>query len=296
MRTRLTCACSDPTGVHEVERIRLPEYTDQVWHGYLPEAKPGLLYGYRVHGPYNPHAGHRFNPYKLLLDPYARAIEGALRWSDANYGYRVGSTREDLSFDRRDNARNMPKCRVIDAAFTWGEDRRPRTSWEQSVILEAHVRGLTMRHPDVAFNRRGSFAGLAAPAVLDYLVGLGITAIELLPVYAGIHDRPLVQQGLNNYWGYNTIGYFAPDPRFLSFGDIVEVKTTIRRLHDVGIEVLLDVVYNHTAEGNQLGPTVSFRGIDNLSYYRLEPDRRYYTDHSGCGNTLNLDHPRCSSW
>jgi isoamylase len=282
----------DATGQHEVARIRLPEYTDQVWHGYLPDARPNLLYGYRVHGPYRPQDGHRFNPNKLLLDPYAKATHGIIRWSDAHFGYRVGSPREDLSMDRRDNARGMPKCRVVDTAFTWGNDRSPRVPWEETIILEMHVRGMTMRHPGVDEARRGTFSGLTSPPVLDYLLQLGVTAVELLPVHAFVDDRHLVQRGLVNYWGYNTISFFAPEPRYLATGIISDFKSAVKRLHDAGIEVILDVVYNHTGEGNHLGPTLCFRGIDNASYYRLEPDRRYYTDYTGTGNTLNLDHPR----
>jgi isoamylase len=282
----------DATGQHQAACLRLPEYTDQVWHGYLPDARPNLLYGYRVHGPYRPQDGHRFNPHKLLLDPYAKAIHGAIRWNDTLFGYRVGSPREDLSFDRRDNARSMPKCRVVDTAFTWDDDRRPRTPWEETIILEGHARGLTMRHPGIDPARRGSFAGLASPPVIDYLLQLGITAVELLPIHAFVDDRHLVQSGLTNFWGYNTVGFFAPDPRFLSDGTIADFKTAVHRLHDAGIEVILDVVYNHTGEGNHMGPTLCFRGIDNASYYRLDSDRRFYTDVTGTGNTLNLDHPR----
>jgi glycogen operon protein len=284
----------DSNGQHETARIRLPEYTDQVWHGYLPDARPGQLYGYRVHGPYRPHDGHRFNPHKLLLDPYAKALHGTIRWSDTHFGYRIGTRpeREDLTFDRRDNARLMPKCCVVDTAFTWGDDRPPNVAWPETVILEMHVRGMTMRHPGVDDTRRGTFAGLVSPAVIDYLVALGVTAVELLPVQAFANDRWLVQRRLSNYWGYNTIGFFAPEPRYLTNGHITEFKTTVKRLHDAGIEVLLDVVYNHTGEGNHLGPTLSFRGIDNASYYRLEGDKRFYTDSTGTGNSLNLDHPR----
>jgi isoamylase len=282
----------DATGHHEVARIRLPEYTDQIWHGYLPDARPNLLYGYRVYGPYRPQHGHRFNPYKLLLDPYAKAFHGSVRWSDAHFGYRVGSPREDLSFDRRDNSRSMPKCRVVDTAFTRTENHRLHTPWEETIILEAHVRGLTMRHPGVDSTRRGTFAALAAPPIIDYLLQLGVTAVELMPIHAFVDDRHLMQNELVNYWGYNTIGFFAPDPRFLVNGFFSDVKTAVMRLHDAGIEVLLDVVYNHTGEGNHLGPTLSFRGIDNAAYYRLESDRRFYTDYTGTGNTLNLDHPR----
>jgi isoamylase len=282
----------DPQGQREIRRLRLPEYTDQVWHGYLPEARPGLLYGYRVHGPYDPRNGHRFNANKLLVDPYARSIRGPLRWNDAHFGYRAGSSRDDLSFDRRDNARGMPKSEVVEGAFTWGEDRPPRTPWEETVILEAHVKGLSQHHPAVEPRHRGSFAGLASAPIIDHLVGLGITAVELMPIQWFANDRTLVQNGKVNYWGYNTLGFFAPDPRFLAGGRIEEMKTAIRRLHKAGIEVILDVVYNHTAEGNHLGPTLSFRGIDNASYYRLAADRRFYTDYTGTGNTLNLRHPR----
>src|SRR5947209_1464211 len=282
----------DRTGQSEQSRIALPEYTDEVWHCYLPEARPDQLYGYRVYGPYDPAAGHRFNPNKLLLDPYAKALAGQLRWNDVVYGYRVGSPREDLAFDRRDSARHMPKCRVVETAFTWNDDRQPHTSWEETIILEMHVRGFTMKHPAVDMQERGTFAALAAPAVIDYLVELGVTAVEFLPVHAAVSDRHLVSRGLSNYWGYNTIAFFAPDPRFQPGGAIAEFKTAIKRLHEAGIEVILDVVYNHTGEGNHLGPTLSFRGIDNLSYYRLQDDRRFYQDFTGTGNTLNLDHPR----
>jgi isoamylase len=282
----------DHSGHHEQSRIVLPEYTDEVWHGYLPEVRPDQLYGYRVYGPYDPSNGQRFNHNKLLLDPYAKALHGQLQWSDVVFGYRVGGPREDLGFDRRDSARFMPKCRVVETAFTWHDDHPPRKAWEESIILELHVRGFTMMHPEVDPARRGSFAGMATPAVIDYLVELGVTAVELLPVHAAVPERMLTQRKLTNYWGYSSIGFFAPDPRFLPTGTIAEFKTMAQRLHDAGIEVFLDVVYNHTSEGNHLGPTLSFRGIDNLSYYRLEEDRRYYTDYTGTGNSLNLDHPR----
>ena len=282
----------DRSGAREEARITLPEYTDEVWHAYLPDARPNLLYGYRVHGPFDPANGHRFNANKLLIDPYAKALQGRLRWGDAVFGYRLGSPREDLSFDRRDNARNVLKCRVVESAFTWGDDRRPQIPWEETIILELHVRGITNRHPEIAAAHRGTFAGLASPAMIDYLVDLGVTAVELLPIQAAIDDRHLVERGLVNYWGYNTIAYFAPDPRFLPTQSIAGFKTAVKRLHDAGIEVILDVVYNHTGEGNHLGPTLSFRGIDNACYYRLEADRRFYYDVTGTGNTLNLDHPR----
>ena len=282
----------DRAGHHETARIVLPEYTDEVWHGYLPEARPDQLYGYRVYGPYDPANGHRFNANKLLLDPYAKALHGQVQWNDVLFGYRVGGPREDLAFDRRDSARFMPKCRVVETAFTWRDDRPPRTAWEESIILELHVRGFTMTHPEVDPAQRGNFVALASPPVIDYLVELGITAVELLPVHASVPERQLAQRRLTNFWGYNTIAFFAPDPRFLPTGIIAEVKTAVQRLHDAGIEVFLDVVYNHTGEGNHLGPTLSFRGIDNLSYYRLTDDRRYYQDFTGTGNTLNVDHPR----
>jgi isoamylase len=282
----------DRSGNREEARIALPEYTDEVWHAYLPDARPNLLYGYRVYGPFDPSNGHRFNPNKLLIDPYAKSLQGRLRWSDALFGYRVGSQRADLSFDRRDNARQIPKCRVVEPAFTWGDDRRPQTPWEETIILELHVRGITIMHPDVEPVHRGTFAGLASPAMIDYLLEMGVTAVELLPIHAAVDARPSSEHGLSNYWGYNSIGYFAPDPRFLATNSIAGFKTMVKRLHDAGIEVILDVVYNHSGEGNHLGPTLSFRGIDNASYYRLDTDRRFYQDVTGTGNTLNLDHPR----
>jgi glycogen operon protein len=281
----------DPRGRREIARIQLPEYTDEIWHGYLPDARPGMLYGYRVSGPYEPERGHRFNHHKLLLDPYAKALFGKLRWTDAHHGYRIGSKNDDLSFDRRDNASAMPKCVVVEEAFTWGEEHRPAVPWTETVFYELHVRGFTMQHPGVAPALRGTFAGLAAPAVIEYLHELGVTAVELLPVHAFFDDRRLVEQKLRNYWGYNSIGFFAPDPRYVT-SDPNEFKTMVKHLHEAGIEVVLDVVYNHTAEGNHLGPTFSFKGIDNASYYRLAEDPRYYDDVTGTGNTLDLRHPR----
>jgi glycogen operon protein len=281
----------DARGRRELERIPLTEYTDEVWHGYLPDARPGTLYGYRVWGPYDPARGHRFNHHKLLLDPYAKGLAGTLRWSDAHYGYRIGSHREDLSFDRRDNASGMPKCMVVESAFTWGADRRPAVPWTQTVFYELHARGFTIQHPAVAPALRGTFAGLASPDVIAYLKDLGVTTLELLPVHAFVDDRRLVEAKLRNYWGYNSIGFFAPEQRYLQ-GDPNEFKTMVKHLHEGGLEVVLDVVYNHTAEGNQLGPTFSFKGIDNASYYRLAEDQRYYDDTTGTGNTLDLRHPR----
>ncbi len=290
---RVELCLFDGKGRREIQRIPLQEQTDQVWHGYLPEARPGLLYGYRVHGPYQPEQGHRFNPNKLLLDPYAKDIHGELRWSDAHFGYRIGSKREDLSFDRRNNASGMPKCRVIDPAFTWGDDRPPNTPWHDTVIYELHVKGLSHLHPEVPPRLRGTYAGLASEPVIDHFKHLGVTAVELMPVHALVDDRHLVARGLRNYWGYNSIGFFAPDSRYSASGHISEFKTMVKSLHAAGIEVILDVVYNHTAEGNQWGPTLSFRGIDNAAYYRLMPDGpRHYMDYTGCGNTLNMMHPR----
>jgi len=283
----------DAKGRREIERIPLPEQTDQVWHGYLPQIRPGQLYGYRVHGPYAPEDGQRFNANKLLLDPYAKSIVGRMAWSDAHFGYRVGHRREDLSFDRRDSAAGMPKCQVIDSAFTWGDDRPPAIPWHDTVIHELHVKGYTQQHPEVPPNLRGTYAGLATAPVIAHLKKLGVTAVELMPVHAFIDDRHLVEKDLRNYWGYNSVGFFAPDSRYLASGQISEFKTMVKSLHSAGIEVILDVVYNHTAEGNQLGPTLCFRGIDNAAYYRLMPEaKRYYRDYTGCGNTLNMLHPR----
>jgi len=283
----------DRLGRRETQRIDLPERTGQMWHGYLPEARPGLLYGYRVHGPYDPARGQRFNPNKLLLDPYARDIFGGIRWSDAHFGYRIGNRFEDLGFDRRDDATGMPRCRVVDPAFTWGDDRPPRRPWNETVIYELHVRGFTILHPDIPPPLRGTYAGLATAPVIAHLLALGVTAVELMPVHTAVNDRHLVSKGLSNYWGYNSIGYFAPDARYSASGSIKEFKSMVKMLHAAGIEVILDVVYNHTAEGSELGPTLSFRGLDNTAYYRLAPDEpRYYRDYTGCGNTLNMQHPQ----
>jgi glycogen operon protein len=283
----------DDSGRREIQRIELRERTDQVWHCYLPEARPGLLYGYRVSGPYQPDRGHRFNPHKLLLDPYAHQVVGNLKWSDALFGYTIGHRREDLSFDRRDSAGGMPRCRVIDRAFSWGDDRRPDIPWHEMVIYELHVGGYTRLHPEMPPPLRGTFAGLCYPPVVEHLRRLGVTTIELMPVHAFVDDRRLVEQGLRNYWGYNTIGFFAPDMRYSASGKVAEFKTMVKTLHSAGMEVILDVVYNHTAEGNHCGPTLSFRGIDNASYYRLVGDNpRYYQDYTGCGNTLDMQEPR----
>jgi glycogen operon protein len=291
--TKVELCLFDSSGRRELERIVLPEYTDEVWHGFLPDVRPGQLYGYRVHGPYAPEAGHRFNPHKLLLDPYALELRGDIRWHDAVFGYRIGNSRGDLAMDRRDSAFVMPKCVVIDPAVTWGGDIRPRTPWQDTIIYEAHVKGMTARSGSLPDQLRGTFGGLADPSVIDHFVKLGITAVELMPAQGFFDDRHLIERGLRNYWGYNTIGFFAPAPRYLSPGsNLHEFKLMVRRLHEAGIEVILDVVYNHTAEGNHMGPTLSFRGIDNASYYVLADDPRYYFDTTGCGNTMNLRHQR----
>src|SRR5216683_2332175 len=283
----------DESGKREILRVPLAEQTDMVWHGYLPEVRPGQLYGYRVHGPYAPEKGHRFNHHKLLLDPYGKQIQGAIRWSDSHFGYRVGHKQEDLSFDRRDDAAGMPKNRVIDSAFTWGTDAPPRIPWHETIIYELHLKGFTKCHPDVPEHLRGTYAGLATAPMIEYLTHLGVTSIELMPVHSFVDDRRLVERGLRNYWGYNSIGFLALEPRYLATDSINEFKTMVKTLHSVGLEVILDVVYNHTAEGKHLGPTLSLKGIDNSAYYRLVPDnQRYYTDYTGTGNTLNMQHPR----
>lgn len=289
--TRVELCLFDPSGKQELERITLPEKTNEIWHGYLPEVHPGLIYGYRVHGPYEPDAGHRFNPNKLLIDPYAKQLVGRIRWSEELFGYTIGHSDKDLSFDERDSAPFIPKCRVIDPAFTWGRDRRPATPWDKTIIYETHVRGYTKLHPDIPKPLRGTFAGLARPEVVKYIRDLGVTAVELLPIHAFVQDQVLVDKGLSNYWGYNSIAFFAPHAPYLSSGKIQELKETIAHLHAAGLEVIMDVVYNHTAEGNELGPTLSMRGIDNASYYRLMPDqKRYYINDTGTGNTMDLGH------
>jgi glycogen operon protein len=290
---RIELCLFDPTGKREIARLDLPECTDEIWHGYLPNARTGQIYGYRAYGPHSPQDGHRFNQHKLLLDPYAKRFAGALRWSDALFGYRISSTRADQSLDRRDSAPAMLKAVVSEDMFDWGDDRPPNIPWSHTVIYETHLRGLTILRQDIRANERGTFAALADPNVIGYLRRLGITAIELLPIHAFIQDRHLVEHGLKNYWGYNPIGFFAIEPRYLSDGTRNEMRIAIRRLHAAGIEVILDVVYNHTAEGNEFGPTLCFRGLDNASYYRLVPDnRRHCIDETGTGNTLNLSHPR----
>ena len=283
----------DPGGRHEIKRYSLSENTDGVWHGYLPGVVEGQLYGYRVHGPYEPANGHRYNANKLLLDPYARKLSGSLRWSDALFGYRMHSPRGDLSFDRRDSAFAMPKGVVTVDRFDWGDDRHPRTPWRYTSIYEMHVKGFTKLLPGVRERERGTFAALGSPAAVEYLRALGITAVELLPIHAYLDDRMLVDRGLINYWGYNTLSFFAPEARYLYDGGLDQVKTAIKHLHAAGIEVILDVVFNHTCEGSELGPTLSLRGFDNAAYYRLVGDNaRYSINDTGCGNTVNFSHPR----
>jgi len=275
----------------ETRRIAMTEQTDMVWHIYLPDARPGWLYGYRVHGTYDPLSGHRFNPNKLLIDPYAKEIARTIQWHDAMFAYTAG---EGLGADTRDNAAFAPLGKVIDPAYSWGNDKPPRHPWHETLIYETHVKGLTARHPEVPETLRGTYSGLIAEPVIKHLQTLGVTAVELMPVHHHIDDRFLVKKGLSNYWGYNTLSYFAPDLRYSSgtMNPVDEFKLMVRTLHAKGIEVILDVVYNHTAEGNQFGPTLSLRGIDNLSYYRVDPNAKdRYIDYTGCGNTLNMTQP-----
>ncbi len=290
------CLFDSADATAESDRIRMTLQTDLVWHAYLPDARPGQLYGYRVEGPYQPEAGHRFNPAKVVIDPYARAVGRSVRWDDSVFGYRIGAAAADLSRDERDSAGFAPLAAVVDHSFEWSSDRAPRTPWHETVIYEAHVKGLTYLHPDIPPHLRGSYAALGLPPIIEHLQQLGVTAVELMPVHHHSYDRHLVERGLTNYWGYNTLCFFAPDIRYSpppDAGDAVrEFKMMVRAMHAAGIEVILDVVYNHTAEGNQLGPTLSLRGIDNSAYYRLANEKRYYVDFTGCGNTLNAQHPR----
>jgi isoamylase len=291
------CLFDSPEATEESERIVMPEQTDNVWHIYLPGVQPGQLYGYRVHGPYEPEAGHRYNPHKLVIDPYARALTGDLIWNDAVYGFQLGGSYEDLTLDERDSAAYIPRCVVIDPAFDWDGDRSPATPLHKSIIYELHVKGFTKLHPEVPEPLRGTYAGLANPAVIEYLQSLGVTAIELLPIHEHADERFVADKGFVNYWGYNTLGYFAPDKRYSSAGSrgeqVREFKAMVKTLHAAGIEVILDVVYNHTAEAGRTGPTLSLRGIDNLVYYRQVPGHlREYIDYTGCGNSLSMLHPR----
>jgi glycogen operon protein len=294
--TKVEVCLFDEKGEREIERMALPEYTNEIWHGYIAGLGPGAIYGYRVHGPYEPEAGHRFNPNKLLLDPYARAHFGDLEWNPACFGYTIGAEGDDLTFDERDSAPFVPKCVVVDPNFDWHrESAWAAVPWDRTIVYEAHVRGYTKRHPAVPEHERGTFAGLRNKEVIDYIKSLGVTSVELLPVHTFINDSQLLEKGLTNYWGYNSIGFFAPDPRYASdrARSLQEFKEMVARFHDAGLEVILDVVYNHTAEGNERGATLSFKGIDNKSYYRLMPDQpRYYINDTGTGNTLNLSHAR----
>ncbi|HMV89154.1 MAG TPA: glycogen debranching protein GlgX [Cyclobacteriaceae bacterium] len=279
----------------EKHRIKLTERTHQIWHGYIPDLKPGQLYGYRVSGPYEPQNGHRYNPNKLLIDPYAKAVAGIINWDDSLFGYDVNSEEKDLSFSESDSAPFIPKSVVIDDSFDWEDDKAPKTGYHHTIIYEAHVKGLTKQLAGIPENLRGTYAGVGHPKTIEYLKSLGITAIELMPVHHFVSDRHLKEKGLNNYWGYNSIGFFAPDARYSGSGvrgeQVTEFKEMVKSLHKAGIEVILDVVYNHTAEGNELGPTLSFKGIDNASYYRLMEDKRYYNDYTGTGNTLSANLP-----
>lgn len=290
------CLFNSTTEKHETHRIKLKERSNHVWHTYIPELQPGQLYGYRVYGPYEPHQGHRFNPNKLLIDPYAKAVSGTIQWHDSLFAYQIGHPDEDLSFSETDSAPFVPKSVVIDARFNWEGDEHPKIPYHQTIIYETHVKGFTKLHPSIPENIRGTYAAIAHPASIEYLKKLGINAIELMPVHHFITDRHLRENNLTNYWGYNSIGFFAPDVRFYSGdgstgGQVREFKNMVKALHKAGIEVILDVVYNHTGEGNHLGPTVSFRGIDNKCYYRLTDDRRFYMDYTGTGNTLNARLP-----
>lgn len=289
------CLFDSAMGATQSVIVDMTERTHQLYHVYVPGLKPGQLYGYRVHGPYDPANGNRFNPAKLLIDPYAKAIAGTIEWDDSLFGYEVGNPEEDLKISNTDSAPFLPKCVVIDSSFDWEGDRPPKVPYHQSIIYETHVKGFTKLHPSIPEEIRGTYAGLAHPATIEYLKQLGVTAVELLPVHHFVADRHLVAKGLTNYWGYNTIGFFAPDVRYSSSGvrgeQVVEFKNMVKALHRAGIEVILDVVYNHTAEGNHMGPTLSFKGIDNASYYRLMEDKRYYNDYTGTGNTLRANLP-----
>ena len=291
------CLFDSPDAKVERRRIPLTEQTDMVWHGFLPDVRPNQLYGYRVHGPYDPPSGHRFNPNKVVMDPYAKSVARPIQWGDEMFGYTVGQGDEDLSMDTRDNAALAPLAAVVDPAFTWGDDRPPRTPWHNTVIYEMHVRGFSKRHPDISERLRGTYEALTTEHAINHLKRIGVTAVELMPVHHHARDRHLEEQGLTNYWGYNSVGYFAPERRLAASntpaGSVREFKRMVRALHAAGLEVILDVVYNHTAEGNHLGPMLSLKGIDNASYYRLVGDNpRYYMDFTGCGNTLNMRSPQ----
>ena len=291
---RIELCLYDPSGNTEIARLELPEYTHEVWHGYVPDLQPGALYGYRVYGPYDPENGHRFNPNKLLIDPYARELVGELSWNTAHFGYQLGHEDLDLSFDTRDSAPFTPKCRVIDPnAFDWQDGNRPAVPWANTVLYETHVKGFTQLNPAIPASLRGTFEGMGHKASVDYIKSLGITSVELMPVHWFPHDQHLLDRGLKNFWGYNTLGFFALTPHYYGPRGIQGFREMVRAYHDAGIEVILDVVYNHTAEGNELGPTLSFKGIDNYAYYRTLPEQhRYYINDTGTGNTVNTSHPR----
>jgi isoamylase len=291
------CLFDGPEATVESERIPLPEQTNMNWHGYVPDVRPGQLYGYRLHGPWDPAKGHRFNPNKVVLDPYAKAIARPVTWDDAMFGYTIGQPQADVVFDGRDSAPFAPLAAVVDAAFTWGDDRRPRTPWHETVIYEMHVRGFSKLQTRLPERIRGTYEALTTDTAISHLLKLGVTAVELMPVHHHSYDRHLVERGLTNYWGYNTLSFFAPNIRYAAdrtpTGTVREFKRMVRALHNAGLEVILDVVYNHTAEGNHLGPTLSLRGIDNCAYYRLLAENpRYYLDFTGCGNTLNMQSPQ----
>ena len=289
------CLFDAPKDAAERDCVKLADRNNHVWHIYLPGIKPGQLYGYRIEGPFEPNEGHRFNRNKVLIDPYAKAIAGTVSWHDSLFGYEMGHPDQDLSFNAADSAPFIPKSVVIDGQFDWENDKPLKTPYHESIIYETHVKGFTQLHPDIPEELRGTYKGMAHPAAISYLKDLGITAVELMPVHHFITDKHLLDKGLSNYWGYNTIGFFAPDVRYASSGvcgeQVYEFKEMVKALHKAGIEVILDVVYNHTGEGNHLGPTLSFRGIDNAAYYRLTDDKRYYMDYTGTGNTLNARLP-----
>ena len=291
---RVELCLYDPSGKHEIGRLDLPEYTHEIWHGYVPGLQPGALYGFRVHGPFDPENGHRFNPNKLVIDPYARELVGDVEWNEAHFAYDMLHEDKDLTFDERDSAPFMPKCRVVNPnEFDWQDNNRPNIPWSQAIIYETHVKGFTQLNSALPQALRGNFEGMGHKATVDYIKNLGITSVELLPIHWFPDDQHLLDRGLKNFWGYNTLGFFAPASRYFGPKGIQGFRDMVRAFHDAGIEVILDVVYNHTAEGNELGPTLSFKGIDNFSYYRTMPDQhRYYINDTGTGNTVNTSHPR----
>ncbi len=291
---RVELCLFDESGKNEIERITLPEFTNEIWHGYIPGLKPGALYGYRVHGAYDPEKGHRFNPNKLLVDPYARELVGNIEWGTEQFGYKLDAEDKDLSFDESDSAGKMPKCRVIDPNdYDWANDKKPNVPWSKTIFYETHVKGFTQLHPGVPENLRGTYEGLGDKQIVDYIKSLGVTSVELLPIHSFPDDSHLLEKGLKNFWGYNSLGFFSPASRYCGPKGMAGFRDMVRAFHDGGIEVILDVVYNHTAEGNELGPTLSFKGIDNFSYYRTMPDQpRFYINDTGTGNTVNTSHPR----